>query len=532
MVNSVRLPKLPRFVAPLLTGLLLSLAMPGRFGWWPLAFVALVPLLQSALDLPPRRSCLHGLAAGFLYHLALLYWIIIVLGRYGGIPLFLSLPALLLLALYMGLYMGVFCGLVGLLVGKYWDHERSAMPLLVWSAPIVWVGLEWLRGRLFTGLPWMDLGYALYRQTRLIQAADLGGHHLLSFCIVMANALIVGMISGGKHGSQGRPLCTGGRRVVLFACCALVFTVGYSFTRYRQVEMGMRRCLRAGITVVQGNIAQDAKWTGAWRQKTVDTYLDLSSRALERNITELVVWPETALPFYPSRNPLFDDVVHLAVSKNIFLITGSPWIETDGSTKGEAAAARYYNSALLVTPQGRLGGRLDKRHLVPFGEYVPLRRYLPFFEPLVESVGDFTAGKPAPPLTAGSIRAGTLICFESIFPDIARSFTAEGANLLVGITNDAWYGRSSAPVQSLAMSVLRAVENRRGLVRAANTGISAIVDPLGNLRHETRLFETAFLSATLPLMTEKTLFVRFGHHFGAVCFSLILPLLLCRRAMS
>ena len=538
MASFLRLVLGHPFSQILLTALLLVAAMPGLLGWWPLVFFALVPLLRLTLVQPPRRCALYGLAAGCIHYLILLYWIVIVLGRYGGLPLALSLFALVLLSLYMALYVGAFFGLVSYLVGGYWHHERSGIPLLVWSAPIVWVGLEWLRGRLFTGLPWMDLGYALYGCPKLIQAADLGGHYLISFCIVLTNSLLVGMIANGTDKDRRSKLCSAGRKVMLFACCVLVFLSGYSFTRYRQVKMGLRRSLQAGITVVQGNIAQDAKWTPAWRQKTVQTYIELSQKALARNISELVVWPETALPFYPTSSALFGDVLNLARKENIFLLAGSPWAEPADGTRGAGNGlsgpekVRYYNSALLITPEGRLVRRVDKQHLVPFGEYVPLRGLLPFLEPLVENIGDFTAGTSALPLEAGRIRAGVLICFETIFPEIARTWVQNGANLLVVLTNDAWYGRSSAPYHSLAMSVFRAVETRRSLVRAANTGISALVDPLGDILCESKLFVSSYLSATLPLTSERTLFVRLGHNFGAVCFALILPLILYRRATA
>ena len=142
---------------------------------------------------------------------------------------------------------------------------------------------------------------------------------------------------------------------------------------------------------------------------------------------------------------------------------------------------RYYNGAILVGPDGKSHGSHAKQHLVPFGEYVPLRKFLPFLEPLVVNVGDFSAGEEKGPMTLGPMRLGLLICYESIFPEIAHESVLRGANLLVNITNDAWYGRSSAPYQSLAMAVLRAVENKRSLIRAANTGISGFVDPLGHV---------------------------------------------------
>jgi apolipoprotein N-acyltransferase len=160
--------------------------------------------------------------------------------------------------------------------------------------------------------------------------------------------------------------------------------------------------------------------------------------------------------------------------------------------------------------------------LVPFGEYVPFADYLTFIQPLVENVGDFAAGRRQPPLSFGNFKLGVLICYESIFPDISRQWVEDGANLLVNISNDAWYGRSSAPHHSLAMAVLRAVENRRSLVRAANTGVSAVIDPLGRIVAELPLGEAGFLDVALPQKRAKTVYARSGDWpvFGAILLAL------------
>jgi len=204
-------------------------------------------------------------------------------------------------------------------------------------------------------------------------------------------------------------------------------------------------------------------------------------------------------------------------------LTGSPYFTVIPKKK---RPVEYFNSALLLDRFGKLTGRYNKQHLVPFGEYVPLRTYLWFVKPLVELLGDFTPGDSFDPLQTEKINAGVLICFESIFPEIARRETAAGANLLVSMTNDAWYGRSSAPHHSWAMTVMRAVENKRSLVRAANTGISGFVEPTGTIRTELPMFHSAALAETMVLLTERTVFTRGGHWFGACCSALTLILLL------
>ena len=505
----------------LLSAGLLALAMPGRVGWWPLLFVALVPLLLVTLSARPGRSALVGFVCGLVTHLALLYWILIVLGRYGGLPFYLSLPGLVLLAAYMALYPAVFCALLSLLAGRSWHRERPVASL-VWLAPVLWVGLDWLRSVLFTGFPWMDLGYGLYAQPQLIQAADLGGHHLVTFGVVLCNSLLVGIVDRQRRDVRWN--IHRERGLLLLACATLVFLGGYSAVRYRIAVHYGPRALQAQVAVVQGNVDQMVKWSPAFKTATVDTYLRLSREAIGEADVELVVWPETALPFYPQRDQLTSRLAAFTGAANTWLLTGAPLFTLTPQTDG-SELVRHYNGAILLGPDGRIAASHAKQHLVPFGEYVPLRPYLPFLEPLVVSIGDFAAGTSGEPLALGPMRLGMLICYESIFPEIARQSVTRGANLLVNLTNDAWYGRSSAPHQSMAMAVFRAVENKRALVRAANTGISGFVDPVGRIVERTGLFVEAALVSRMPLLDGQTVFNRQGHLFGPAC-AILIPLFL------
>ncbi len=204
----------------------------------------------------------------------------------------------------------------------------------------------------------------------------------------------------------------------------------------------------------------------------------------------------------------------------LYLLTGAPWYEVEQDQKQRLI--RYYNSALLMGPDGIVSGLYFKSHLVPYGEYVPLSNYLFFLSPLVEAVGSFTPGRIEDPLVAGDIRAGVLICFESIFAGISRSWVNNGANVLINLTNDAWYGKSSAPYQSWAMTVYRAVETRRSVVRSANTGISGLIDPLGRVQSESEIFSRWSKTVDVPLMEGRTLFVQWGYLFAPICLALAL----------
>ena len=529
MMIPSRNPDSPALFIPAALGSagLLALAMPGRIGWWPLLFIALVPLLLVALYARPGRSALAGFVFGLVYHLALMYWILIVLGRYGGLPLWAAVPALFLLSAYMAVYPALFCFVLSRVAGRSWHRERSIAPL-VWAAPVLWVGLEYGKGILFSGFPWMDLGYGLFGQPRLIQAADLGGHHLISFALMLCNGLVVALVDRQRPAVRWNILAE--RRLLIAAVAFLVFVGGYSLVRYQVVAAIGGRSLQARVAVVQGNIDQAQKWSPEVKAATVETYLGLSRQVLQGRDVELVVWPETALPFYPQQDPLMQRVAAFAEARNAWLLTGAPLYGLSPQNDVNHQI-RYYNGAILIGPDGRLHGSHAKQHLVPFGEYVPLGRYLPFLEPLVVNVGDFSPGTEQGPLALGPMRLGILICYESIFPEIAHQAVIRGANLLVNLTNDAWYGRSSAPAQSWAMAVFRAVENKRTLIRAANTGISGFVDPLGHVVGDSGIFTEAALVTQAPMLEITTVFNRTGGRFGAICAlgCVVMVAVSCRR---
>ncbi|MGW8161530.1 MAG: apolipoprotein N-acyltransferase, partial [Desulfobulbales bacterium] len=287
------------------------------------------------------------------------------------------------------------------------------------------------------------------------------------------------------------------------------------------------------VGIVQGNISQDEKWTPDKKKATLDIYQELTDSIIAKERPVLLIWPETAIPFFPNNDPLFTRITEMVKNRNVWLFTGAPYFSImNGEQNTDRHTLSYYNSALLINPAGKVSGRYDKQHLVPFGEYVPLQQFLSFLEPLVESVGNFSSGRSGEPLSVGPVKLGTLICYESIFPELARKTVASGANLLVNLTNDAWYGRSSAPYQSFAMSVLRSVETRRSLARAANTGISGFITPLGKVVEQSELFEPAAFSAEIPLYDKQTVYIVFGRFFGPLCLVFVPFLFILRRKKS
>jgi apolipoprotein N-acyltransferase len=266
--------------------------------------------------------------------------------------------------------------------------------------------------------------------------------------------------------------------------------------------------IRVGL--IQGNMSQDEKWNQARATSIVQTYMDLTRQVAGRG-ARFILWPESALPFFFQDEPVVGDAVRqLAVQTRIFLLFGSDQIE-------RSTPPRYFNSAFLVDPDGTVGAVYRKMHLVPFGEYVPIKRLLFFAGPLVQAVSDFSAGDRVVMLPVEGHPTSTAICYEVIFPELARQAVVSGSELLTTITNDAWFGRSSAAWQHFEMASLRAVEQGRYLARAANTGISGIVDPYGRVLVRSGLFEQAALVGEVRFLTSRTIYSRIGDAFAYAC---------------
>jgi apolipoprotein N-acyltransferase len=357
-----------------------------------------------------------------------------------------------------------------------------------------------VRASVLTGFPWCLLGHSQYGQILLIQTADLAGVYGISLVIVLCNGLIYRALFDVRSFRTAAGITE--TAVILLLVFTSLLYGRYSLERHGEVA-GRGPSLR--VAVVQGNIDQSLKWNPEHQEKTIRTYETLTRKAAPFR-PDLVLWPETAVPFFfQERTALSRRVVESAVSLKASLVFGSP---AYGHADGKR---RFYNRAYLLSPEGRVEDHYDKIHLVPFGEYVPLQRFLPFVHRLVPAAGDFASGDKVTPLRIPGTPAGVLICYEVIFPELAREQVGMGSRVLLNLTNDAWFGRTSAPHQHLAMSVFRAVENRRPLVRAANTGISAFVSPIGEIVQKSELFTEALLTREVAL-GEPTLsfYTRYG----------------------
>ncbi|MEX2662310.1 MAG: apolipoprotein N-acyltransferase, partial [Vicinamibacterales bacterium] len=303
-----------------------------------------------------------------------------------------------------------------------------------------------------------------------------------------------------------------GRARVLYPAAAGALIAGC--VAWGSVRLGSSDLLHAGapvrVAVIQGNVAQDDKWNPALRDAITDRYVAMTRRALDAGAT-FIIWPESSTPFYFEHDLLRGETIRrLAREAGATLLIGSDQVEPLQAAAVQKPDARYYNAAFLVQPDGQVGAVYRKMHLVPFGEYVPLKNLLFFVGPIVEAVSAFSPGTDPVLLPVGGHMASTAICYEVIFPSLIRRFVDDGSELLTTITNDAWYGRSSAAYQHWEQASMRAIEQGRYLARAANTGISGFVDPYGRVVEKTDLFEEAVVVGELRFITDRTVYSRLG----------------------
>jgi len=486
-----------------LSGVLLFLAFP-KFGHWTLAWVCLVPLLVALRGRDMASAFMLGLTSGLLYNVGLLYWVSGVVVQYGHLPLYLGIFVMLLLALYLSLYVSLFAAGV-----TYFGKRR--VPVAI-TAPVLWTLLEYGKANFLTGFPWGNLAHAQYLNLPMIQIADLTGTYGISFLLVLINAVLCDLIT--RKENQFFILTE-------LVVGSLLLSAVYSYGVYRLADTAahIRNTPAKPVSIVQGNMDQSIKWDPRFQAETIRIYSDLSGKAALSS-PYLIVWPETATPFFFQQiEEKHGEVVAVARSSKAFLIFGSP------SYRRIENRMYFQNSAYILSPQGEILGRYDKVHLVPYGEYVPLRRFFPFVEKLAVGIGDFLPGEGFEPLSLDGEKAGILICYEAIFPEISRAYRERGASFLVNLTNDAWFGTSSAPYQHLAITTFRAVENRLFVVRAANTGISAFIAPTGEILSRTGLFETTVLQGIFHVMVDRTFYSRFGDLF--VYFCMVFFVMIC-----
>lgn len=508
-----------RIVLTVFSAILLILSFPG-FNMWIFAWVAFVPLLFAIEGQNQFKAFLISYLTGFLFFLGTMYWLIHV-----------TLLGMIVVVAYLALYFGFF-GLILSYGSRITNHER------LFLIPSAWVALEWLRSHFFTGFGWNLLGYSQCSNLPIIQIADKTGAYGVSFLIIMFNIALYMSIKNLKSGKEAY--------MSLVIVTILLLTVfGYGIFRLNNIFTGEK--LR--VAIIQGNIPQDKKWDRHFTDSILSKYEGLTKKSV-LDKAELVIWPETSIPgFVENEEDLFSRIKNLVTDINTPLLAGAPRYEdTEEGTL-------YYNSAFLFLKGGTLGGHYDKVHLVPFGEYIPLKNLLFFvhrFAP--RPIGDYTAGnsftvfkfllkrtakdKDYSLKFIKKVGFSCLVCFEDIFPDLARQFVKKNIDFLVNITNDGWFGKSSAAYQHAQASVFRAVENRINVVRVANTGLSCFIDQKGRVTASVvedgkDLFVEGFKTHEIVLSRTRTVYTVYGDVFAYICiFFIILNITRRLRAIN
>lgn len=467
-------------------------------GLWPFVFIAAVPLLFITEGAGLKRAFWITFFTTLLAYAGLVYWLIYTINHYGHIFLPIAILVFIIMLVALAAIRGFFFA-----VPYAWIGKRAPAYIVV---PLLWVGTDYFQTLFFGGFPWEFFGYAPYKFLPLVQAADILGVWLLTFIFVLVNASIYEIFRANVSWT---------RRVMGVVLCSVLmaFLLIYGLFRLEHIKNIMSKSEKIRVAVVQGNIPQDVKWSKEFKKWALIRHENLSKAASAEGAA-FIIWPETALPvFQDVAELLYKPLANAAVEINRYLLTGLP------TKRFEGAEEIHHNSAYIINPQGEPIDLYHKNHLVPFGEFIPFKKILQKIAgPLVRGTGDFVSGKDVKVLKHPEIgNIAVIICYEAIYPDLTRRLTSQGARLLVNITNDAWFGDTSAPHQHLSMAAMRAVESRLFLARAANTGISAFVEPTGKIIKQTGLFEIAYEVEDLRLMDVNTIYERVGDVLPILC---------------
>jgi apolipoprotein N-acyltransferase len=449
---------------------------------------------------PPLRAFLLGLVTGIVYFIGTIYWTGTVVATFGQLPTPIAVFAMLLLAAYLALYPAF-----AALITSYLIARAGAAALFF--APAAWVATEFLRGYLFGGFPWVPLGNSQVTVLPVAQFASVVGVYGLSALVAFVSAGIAYAL-----------LTTARQRIKAIAAVVVVLGAVAGWGTWRIADGSLTRegtPIRVGL--VQGNIAQEIKWRPEQARTIFTTYVAMTRDVVRRG-AQFVIWPESSTPFtfegHPTGEPAMRD---LAREVGVPILFGSDQEVRDG-------VERHYNAAFQLAPDGTTAAVYRKIHLVPFGEFVPLADWLSLFPPLVglAGFGPFSPGDSTVVLPIGMHRASTAICYEVVYPSLVREAVLAGSELLTTITNDAWYGHSSAPYQHFAMASMRAIEHGRYMARAANTGISGVIDPYGRVVARSAIFEQVGLVEEARFLTGRTVYTAIGDIVAYLAMAIVL----------
>jgi apolipoprotein N-acyltransferase len=488
-----------RFLAAGLSGVLFAFSFPNVAAGW-LIFVALLPLFLAAARASGKWEAFFlGWTSQAIAWLLMVPWVVKVMSHYGGLPYATGVLIFIAMSLFLGLYGGLFAAVV-----RRIDPGASfARWLLV---PLAWCAIEYARTFLFSGFPWNLIAAAIVDYTPLVQFDRVAGPYALGVLILLPSTLAAWWIVARPRGID-RIVVTGAVAIV----CFVWWMTGLVAVKLIERQTAPQLSVAA---LLQPNISQEMRWDAENVARIFQRMTAMTEDAMRRG-AHVVIWPESTVPLSYARTDFYRDTIEaLTRQYHADAILGS--IAEDPSD-----ATKMWNAAFLVS-DGKTIGHYDKIRLVPFGEYVPLRKMLFFAHKLVREVGEFEFGDRDTPLD-GRFRYGPAICYEVVYPQIPRRQVVHGADVLVTITNDAWYDGTSAPRQHLNQARLRAVETDRYLLRAATTGISAYVTPAGRIVEELAMNKQGTIYAKFEPRTTVTAYVRYGDWFAwfAVALSMI-----------
>jgi len=492
-----------------LSGIIAGITYPTVFGGFHLpdlgclGLICWVPLFQVVRGMTPRQAFWRAFFASLFHYGISLYWLYTAMHSYGGLSPAASVGVLLFLVCLLSAYFAVIFLASQWLMRKF--HWNS-----IWVRPFFWIALEFCRDHMpANGFPWSQVGYSQGNFLTFIQSADLGGVYLVTFLVVLCNewlSEVVTKIRDQKSWAWS----------LSFYLAPLLLALNLVYGAWVLHSAGPAPFRNLKVGIVQGNIPQDEKWQNDAVPKIIETF-HAGTLELQQQGAQLVLWPEASWPI-----DLFFDMprvpASLQWSKTDLLIGAITRSQFSVPKKGESM---YRNTALLIEPEGEILDFYHKMHLVPLGEYVPYKKLLSFAGKLTQHVGELLPGEEARPIRFHEDYLGTLICYEDIFPEIAREMTAGGAQALVNLTNDAWYGHSSAAYQHVVFSQFRSIETRRSLLRATNTGISSSIDRWGHILWQGPMDEEKLFLSDLPFYRDLSLYVRLGDSFAilAICLS-------------
>jgi apolipoprotein N-acyltransferase len=483
-----------------LSALLLIPAFP-KFDLEFLAWVALVPLFIALKDQNLKSAFGLSFLTGICFLMGIFYWINVINN--------VTLIHFILLGVYFGAYFGLF----GLALN--FISRRTGMSS-VFIAPLVWVSMEYLRSHAgVLGLPWALLGHSQYLNLPLIQISSFTGVYGVSFLIVMVNAALSEVILSSQGATQAS---TRYWPTLVKAAIVPVFLLGATLIYGFSVISERVDRETISISVIQANIPLNLRMGPELRELNLQKHIGLSKEAAARSQASLIVWPETAVQGSLTQNAnLLKMISTLAKEAQSHLLIGVSMRQKFGSR--ESKKKNRFNSAFLVSPSGRIVGRYNKIHVLPFGEYLPYKDFIPWPSSYASLAGDVMAGEEITLFDLNNVKFGVAMCWESIFPDLFRQFVKNGATFMVNITNEAWFEKTAAPYQFMAMTVFRAVENRVSIARAANTGISGFIDPygrvIGKVSNGTQdIFVEGYLTTAIPISEERTFYTNHGDVFA------------------